>query len=116
MTGRGGPKERPEETRGRRGRDGPGLGSGAGSPESQDRGEDAASRGREGEAEGRESTSRRRALHEAGEAEVGKGFKHKNVRKAMSTETKGGKRKGRDQPLRFQPRGKYTQSLTATSG
>ena len=49
-------------------------------------------------------------------AEVGKGFKQENVRKAVSTETKGGKAKGRHRPLRFQPRGKYTQSVTATSG
>lgn len=49
-------------------------------------------------------------------AEGGKGFKQENVQKAVSTETKGGKAKGRDRPLRFQPRGKYTQSVTATSG
>lgn len=44
-------------------------------------------------------------------AEVGKGFKQENVQKAVSTEAK-----GRDRPLRFQPREKYTQSVTATSG
>ena len=49
-------------------------------------------------------------------AEVGKGFKQENVRKTVSTETKGGKAKGRHRPLRFQRRGKYTQSVTATSG
>ena len=43
-----GQKDRSEETRGQRGCEGGDLRSGAGSPESRDQGEGAASRGREG--------------------------------------------------------------------
>lgn len=46
-------------------------------------------------------------------AEVGKGFKQENVQKAVSTEAL---KAGTDRPLRFQPREKYTQSVTATTG
>ena len=66
---------------------GRGLRSGAGSAESRDQGEGAASQGagatgsassgREGDAAGRDSNSRERAL--LGEAEVKKGFKQDNV-------------------------------------
>ena len=111
-----GRKERPEETRGQKGPGRTGSRGAGRALQNPKTGERTRPPGAERARLRGENPLREGGLYMRRGAEVGKGFKHKNVRKAMSTETKGGKHKGRDQPLRFQPRGKYTQPLTATSG